>query len=101
MQSWDAVFTLLVPICFLFFILALPLLFSSSTFSLFEIGSYLVTASRDKTWNFYDIATASCLQTVSDDKVSAGYTKVEFHPDGLYLGLGTEDSLVRMIDVRL
>lgn len=63
-------------------------------------GSYLVTASKDKTWNFYDIESASCIQAVSDDKVTAGYTRVNFHPDGLILGLGTEDSLVRMFEVK-
>lgn len=63
-------------------------------------GSYLVTASQDKSWNFYDIETAACVQKVADKAVTAAYSKVKFHPDGLYLGLGTDDSLVRMIDVK-
>lgn len=63
-------------------------------------GSYLITASLDKTWSFYDIATGVCRQQVRDAKITGGYTKVSFHPDGLILGAGTSDSIVRIFDVK-
>jgi len=63
-------------------------------------GSYLITASMDKTWCFYDVARGTCLQQVKNEKVTAGYTKVSFHPDGLILGAGTADSIVRIFDVK-
>lgn len=63
-------------------------------------GNYLVTASLDKTWSFYDVETGVCRQQVSDDKITGGYTQVSFHPDGLILGAGTTDSIVRIFDVK-
>jgi pre-mRNA-processing factor 19 len=64
-------------------------------------GQYLITASTDKTWCFYDVATGSMRQKVSDEKVTDGYTRVAFHPDGLILGAGTADSIVRIFDVKV
>lgn len=64
-------------------------------------GQYLVTASTDKTWCFYDVATGSMRQKVQDEKVTDGYTRVSFHPDGLILGAGTADSIVRIFDVKV
>jgi len=61
---------------------------------------YFVTASLDKSWCFYDIETATCRQQVLDEKFNGGYTRISFHPDGLILGAGTSDSLVRIFDVK-
>jgi len=63
-------------------------------------GNFLVTASKDKTWAFHDIITGTCRQKVSDSKIDHGFTRVSFHPDGLILGAGTSDSLVRIFDVK-
>lgn len=62
-------------------------------------GQYLVTAGLDKTWCFYDVPTGTMRQQVADEKVTEGYTRVSFHPDGLILGAGTVDSIVRIFDV--
>lgn len=69
--------------------------------SLHPSGQYLVTASSDKTWCFYDIDTGVCRKQVEDSKITAGYTQVTFHPDGLILGAGTSDSIVRIFDVTM
>jgi len=68
--------------------------------SLHPSGDYFITASADKTWAFWDLASGMCREQVSDDKITAGYTAVSFHPDGLIFGAGTSDSLVRIFDVK-
>ncbi|KAJ7548824.1 hypothetical protein O6H91_07G028700 [Diphasiastrum complanatum] len=62
--------------------------------------NYFVSASADKTWAFYDIASGLCLAQVSESTVQDGYTSAAFHPDGLILGTGTAESLVRIWDVK-
>jgi len=64
-------------------------------------GAYLVTASTDKTWCFYDVNTGLCRQKVADEKVTEPFTRLAFHPDGLILGFGTADSVVRIFDVKM
>jgi len=63
-------------------------------------GDYMVSASLDKTWALYDLATGVCRKLVADAAITAGYSTAAFHPDGLILGTGTEDSLVRVWDVK-
>jgi len=63
-------------------------------------GNYLVTASKDRTWAFHDITTGTCRQRVVDSKIEAGFTRISFHPDGLILGGGTSDTLVRIFDIK-
>eukprot|EP01112_Ceratiomyxa_fruticulosa_P015019 TRINITY_DN436_c0_g1_i4.p1 TRINITY_DN436_c0_g1~~TRINITY_DN436_c0_g1_i4.p1 ORF type:complete len:493 (-),score=123.38 TRINITY_DN436_c0_g1_i4:165-1643(-) len=68
--------------------------------SLHATGDYFVTASADKTWAFHDIHSGRCLMRVADPQVQAGFECVQFHPDGLILGTGTADSLVRVWDIK-
>eukprot|EP00252_Welwitschia_mirabilis_P014162 TRINITY_DN31204_c0_g1_i1.p1 TRINITY_DN31204_c0_g1~~TRINITY_DN31204_c0_g1_i1.p1 ORF type:complete len:523 (-),score=113.97 TRINITY_DN31204_c0_g1_i1:369-1937(-) len=63
-------------------------------------NNYFVSASVDKTWCFYDISSGTCLRQVSDESIQGGYTSAAFHPDGLILGTGTTESLVRIWDVK-
>lgn len=62
-------------------------------------GSYLVTASADKTWAFYDVGTGVCRTQFSHETINTGYTQVAFHPDGLILGASTSDNSVRIFDM--
>lgn len=41
-----------------------------------------------------------CQLQVSEATIEAGYTAAQFHPDGLILGTGTKDSMVRIWEVR-
>ncbi|XP_073101644.1 pre-mRNA-processing factor 19 isoform X1 [Elaeis guineensis] len=63
-------------------------------------NNYFVTASLDNTWCFYDLATGSCLTQVGEASGEEGYTSAAFHPDGLILGTGTSEALVRIWDVK-
>jgi pre-mRNA-processing factor 19 len=65
-------------------------------------GNFVVTASSDKSWAFWDVATGALREQVPAElnKVEAGYTRVEFHPDGLILGAGSLDEVVRIFDVK-
>jgi len=68
--------------------------------SVHATGDYVVSASLDKTWALYDLATGVCRKMVADASVQGGYSTAAFHPDGLILGTGTVDSMVRVWDVK-
>lgn len=68
--------------------------------TLHATNNYFVSVSLDKTWGFYELNTGVCLTQVSDPSVTEGYTSASFHPDGLILGTGTAESLVRIWDVK-
>ncbi|KAJ9513170.1 hypothetical protein QJQ45_029340 [Haematococcus lacustris] len=61
---------------------------------------YFVTGSADATWAFWDLSTASCLRQVADESVKEAYTAIQFHPDGLILGTGTERNAIRIWEVK-
>jgi len=65
--------------------------------SLHATGDYLLTGSLDHTWGFHNIQSEqTLLQVNSGSAVSA----INFHPDGLILGTGTEDSSVKVWDIK-
>jgi pre-mRNA-processing factor 19 len=68
--------------------------------SVHATGDYIVTASTDKTWALYDLTTGTRRCEVKDPGVTGGYSAATFHPDGLILGTGTQDSMVRVWDVK-
>ncbi|CAG8483880.1 8425_t:CDS:2 [Ambispora leptoticha] len=61
---------------------------------------YFVSVSLDSSWAFHDIETGNNLIKVESNDVQKGYSAVEFHPDGLILGTGTKDSVVRIWDIK-
>ncbi|KAF3498517.1 hypothetical protein DY000_02051872 [Brassica cretica] len=63
-------------------------------------NKYFVSASLDSTWCFYDMSSGLRLAQVADDSEKVDYTAAAFHPDGLILGTGTAQSIVKIWDVK-
>ncbi|KAI4318162.1 hypothetical protein L6164_025965 [Bauhinia variegata] len=64
-------------------------------------NNYFVTASLDNTWCFYELSSGTCMTQVTDSPGSSeGYASAAFHPDGLILGTGTTEGLVKIWDVK-
>ncbi|KAM0850093.1 hypothetical protein ACQ4PT_053324 [Festuca glaucescens] len=61
---------------------------------------YFVTTSRDNSWCFYDISTGSCVAQVGEASGQEGYTSAASHPEGLILGTGTTDGVVKIWNVK-
>ncbi|PNH07333.1 U-box domain-containing protein 72 [Tetrabaena socialis] len=62
---------------------------------------YFVTASADASWAFYDVESLTCLRQLgADEGPGEPYTCLQFHPDGLILGTGTEGKAIRIWEVK-
>ncbi|KAI9308860.1 WD40-repeat-containing domain protein [Cunninghamella echinulata] len=61
---------------------------------------YFVSAGLDNKWSLYDFETSKSLLDTVDQDIQSGYTKIQFHPDGMILGAGTGDGVVRIWDVK-
>lgn len=67
--------------------------------SVHATGDFFVSTATDKSWAFCDIAQGKVLQLVRGD-IPAGFTASMSHPDGLILGTGTADGMVRIWDIK-
>ncbi|XP_065831181.1 pre-mRNA-processing factor 19-like [Oscarella lobularis] len=67
--------------------------------SLHATGDYLLSSSTDEHWAFSDIHSGSVLAKVADPDSSA-LTCSQFHPDGLILGTGTANSVIKIWDLK-
>lgn len=63
-------------------------------------NEYVVTGSLDKSWCLHSLETGAELTKVKEASVTKGYSCIKFHPDGLILGTGTVDSLIRIWDIK-
>ena len=59
---------------------------------------FFATVSSDASYCFYDLERAECLQHVANE--DSGLSAVQFHPDGLLLGTGSEKALVQIWDLK-
>ena len=59
---------------------------------------FFATVSSDASYCFYDLERAECLQRMTND--DSGLSAVQFHPDGLLLGTGSEKALVQIWDLK-
>jgi len=67
--------------------------------SLHATAKYYLTASKDKTWAFHEIETGRTLLQATDPG-NQPITCAMFHPDGIIMGTGTEDNLIRIWDLK-
>lgn len=68
--------------------------------SLHATGDYLLSSSTDGHWAFSDLRTGRVLTKVSDSTANTALTCAQFHPDGLIFGTGTEDSVIKIWDLK-
>ncbi|KAG0175132.1 hypothetical protein DFQ30_000615, partial [Apophysomyces sp. BC1015] len=61
---------------------------------------FFVSAGMDSKLSLYDFETGKSIVDSIDADTKAGYTAVDFHPDGMILGAGTGDSVVRIWDIK-
>ena len=68
--------------------------------SLHPTGDYLLSSSLDNHWAFSDIRNGVVVAKGSDSSSPGGLTCSQFHPDGLIFGTGTEDSIIKIWDLK-
>jgi len=67
--------------------------------SLHATGEYVLSTSLDQHWAFSNISTGQLLTKVADTE-AAPLTTAQFHPDGLIFGTGTQDSQIKIWDLK-
>ncbi|XP_074640509.1 pre-mRNA-processing factor 19-like [Tubulanus polymorphus] len=68
--------------------------------SLHATGDFLLSSSMDRHWAFSDIRVGRVLTKVADPISQSALTCAQFHPDGLIFGTGTEDSVIKIWDLK-
>ncbi|KAH9499388.1 Pre-mRNA-processing factor 19 [Bulinus truncatus] len=70
--------------------------------SLHATGDYLLSCSTDMHWAFSDIRTGRILTKIvgKSDQITSALTCAQFHPDGLIFGTGTDDSIIKIWDLK-
>ncbi|KAI8059124.1 WD40-repeat-containing domain protein [Gongronella butleri] len=58
------------------------------------------SAGLDSKWALYDFENGATLTEAVDADNQSGYTSLQFHPDGMILGAGTTDGVVRVWDIK-
>eukprot|EP00128_Syssomonas_multiformis_P018973 Colp12_sorted_trinity150504_noHs@27156 len=60
-------------------------------------GNYLISSSLDQSWAFCDITVGKVIDRIRGEE---GFTCTRVHPDGIILGTGTVNNLIRIWDVK-
>jgi len=68
--------------------------------SIHPTGDYFVTSSKDASWSFHSMEYGTTLKKVASDGLTTAFNDVQFHPDGLIVGVADEGNAVRMFDMK-
>jgi pre-mRNA-processing factor 19 len=71
-----------------------------SGLSVHASGRYLASCSKDSSWALTDVEKGTVISKNACADVEGGFTALHFHPDGLILGAGGNDSKIRIFDVK-
>jgi len=63
------------------------------------VDDYFATVSSDKSWALHDMNRGATLLHVQEG-IPAGINAVQFHPDGLILGCGSQDKIAQIWDLK-
>jgi len=66
--------------------------------ALHPLGSYILSSSKDHSWAFSDIESGNVLTKATESE--AKLESSDFHPDGLFFGVGTSTGGVKIWDIR-
>lgn len=67
--------------------------------SLHPTNEFVVSSCEDTTWAFSDISQGTTIASMRDP-AGRGLTSTQFHPDGFIFGVGTDNGLVRIWDIK-
>lgn len=68
--------------------------------SLHPTGDYVLSSATDPSWALSDLRTGKLITKVQDSSTHRSLTCAQFHPDGIIFGIGTQDSLIKIWDLK-
>ncbi|CAF1062157.1 unnamed protein product [Adineta ricciae] len=68
--------------------------------SLHPTGDYVLSSATDNYWALSDLRTGKLITKVQDSTSQRGLTCAQFHPDGIIFGVGTQDSVIKIWDLK-
>jgi pre-mRNA-processing factor 19 len=68
--------------------------------SLHPTGDYVLSSASDTYWALSDLRTGKLITKVQDTTSQRGLTCAQFHPDGIIFGVGTQESVIKIWDLK-
>lgn len=68
--------------------------------SLHPTGDYVLSSSTDTSWALSDLRTGKLITKTQDSTSHRGLTCAQFHPDGIIFGIGTQESVIKIWDLK-
>ncbi|CAF0827949.1 unnamed protein product [Adineta steineri] len=68
--------------------------------SLHPTGDYVLSSASDTLWALSDLRTGKLITKVQDTTSQKGLTCAQFHPDGIIFGVGTQESVIKIWDLK-
>ncbi|UJR08412.1 hypothetical protein I4U23_012682 [Adineta vaga] len=68
--------------------------------SLHPTGDYVLSSASDTHWALSDLRTGKLITKTRDTTTQSGLTCAQFHPDGIIFGVGTQESVIKIWDLK-